>query len=695
VTIRDIVGDYKRTLADCEKLLDDHPKFRTSQDPISNLQWNLFVQPKVDHLRKRLQAHSSKIFLLLKPLELTLLNDVRHCLSKTHHDLAERINTVHKSVLQLQGLLIPDFAGAMSEQRQPMEIPVQVPEAIEMKFLAAAKRKRPEVRHPSQVPLSLAADSFHAHFEDSTKTFKEGPFLCDRTPPPEKYLNTLKCIWILTQIEGSDAFAEEQGREYSHWPRYIDKLREDLYQECQRFSAPSAQGLLAPDIDLLEESKYDIWIEEDLSTFVSPQVEKELPLILQITLPSPSESIWRQITIRQVNQSQYKLIETIEDTSRREKPPYLGEINIDLGKFAFLPLYATPSSQPRALQIRLDNSLSSITPDFQCIEDIYEIQHLLTGYEVHNGYDQAMVKVTFVISDQQELVEEHGRLQLWVPKEFANRTPNPSAGNLGSATMGSTANPRSHQSDRTPSQASRSITGTSLTDLPHLKSNWQSSTAANDECDYNGGMPFRRQSSLANVGSVSRRPTDQSNISSAGVLDLIPGNPMPPIPSHTRSSMSVTTVISPYSRETSLTLNTVTTFKTGDSSSARLHSMPLKPMLVVFLKSKDLPAKLSLVALQIDDLTKIERQRCDCRFPSRKCRTACIERTKGYLLAQRWNAGQDESKWNLAELGVEKRKDSENRWERVKRVSIKFEIEQGKELESKSIPACICACRNT
>lgn len=86
-SLREIIGDYHRTLADCKTLLQENHEFRKNRNFAYNLEWNLVIQPRVDHLRKRLDSHSSKISILLKPLELNLLSDI-------HRDLVGHIDVV-------------------------------------------------------------------------------------------------------------------------------------------------------------------------------------------------------------------------------------------------------------------------------------------------------------------------------------------------------------------------------------------------------------------------------------------------------------------------------------------------------------------------------------------------------------------------------------------------------------------------
>lgn len=685
-SIKEIVGDYQNTLADCEKLLEENPGFGSNRGAFYNLEWNILLQPKVDYLQKRLSAHNQKIQLLLEPLELSLLSEIQRDVSDIHQDLADRITAVHHSVLHLQGCIISDAAEAMSEQLQPMQIPLEVPAFIEAKFLAAAVKVRPEVRRPKRFPLQLGADSFLAHFWKSTKCFQAGRFLSDRTPPPEQYLNLLKCVWILLRIEDSEAFEEvSQPSSASQWPGYIKKLRENLSKECQRFLAPQAERLMRPDMTVtFGESEYNIWIEEDLRSLFSPRIEKILPAILAMEMPSPSESLKRQMTVHPISQFQYKLIEAIQDTSSQAKQTQPVEIDIDLKSFSFVPLYATPSSRPTALKIMFDSGSKRITPEFVEIKHIYHLQNILTGYQVFHRYDQKMVKVQFAVSDQPEDIEEHGRLQLWLPRQFTDTSPSNSAAASTSSVKGDIARASNASGSRPMHQSATLVQGTrtpsrqptgvpsygAQTSAHNRESQPQVSVASTPSSIKRSGM---RLPSLESLGSftkaVSRSATSPTRAMSPRQRGL--------------SSSTISSARSATTKSTSTSLTsrssaaTVTTIETSNSTRARVHSKPLKPMLVIYLKSKHPEARLSLVALELDFDTMVNRERCNCRSSNTQCRTSCIERTQGHLLAQRWDTDGSLASWDLAKLGVEQRKEGENRWKNVKRVTFKFETWEG------------------
>jgi hypothetical protein len=75
----------------------------------------------------------------------------------------------------------------------------------------------------------------------------------------------------------------------------------------------------------------------------------------------------------------------------------------------------------------------------------------------------------------------------------------------------------------------------------------------------------------------------------------------------------------------------------------------------------------------------VKRERCECYNSHSACRISCVERERGgSLLAQRWDSDAGLHSWNLAALGESQRKESQDLWPNLRRVSMKFEKMDGK-----------------
>ena len=632
-SLREIIGDYHKTLTDCKTLLEENHEFRKNRNAAYNIEWNVVIQPKVDHLRKRLESHNSKISILLKPLELSLFAEI-------HKDLADRIDAVHQSVLHLQGLLIPDVKQAILETGHVLPIPLTVPPEIATRFQMAAEKMHPEIRLHGGFPLQAGADAFVTHFDQSTTKFTAGNFLKERIPEPKQYLELLKCIWLLNGLQESNDL--KTPHKDSQWPGYIDQLNENLSRECQRFTTTSSQQLIAPVLSSLRpDEDYQIWSGENIADYISPHEERCLDEVLKLPLPCPSDELKRDLTVYRLESTKYRLVETVEDTNATPAPSQHFKMDIDLKTMVLTPIYATPSSKQKSLEFLIYSGTTKLNPTFQEHKHILKLQHLLTGYKVYDRYDQAMVTVSFKISGQSSLIEEHGRLQLWLPHPFesssASTSVAPSVVEVSDNGFRTSPNateclfPSTGRVDRNLNRTSKSSSRSSL-------------TTNRDSMSPSGSrkMSFSR---LSINSSVSRHPTP-----------------------------SVMTNSSAFSRST---VSSITTISTG-TGRAHLHAKPAKPLLVIFLKSQDDSANLATVAIQMDDLTEVMRERCQCRNANSKCRISCIERSGSNLLIQRWNADQGLMSWNVAKLGQEQRKElPQDAWNNVKRVSFKFDSFEG------------------
>ena len=64
--VSEAVGDFRSTLKECEKLLDDNERFRRDRAGfVDNVVWHMSTQRDVDNLRERVHFHSTKVWLIL------------------------------------------------------------------------------------------------------------------------------------------------------------------------------------------------------------------------------------------------------------------------------------------------------------------------------------------------------------------------------------------------------------------------------------------------------------------------------------------------------------------------------------------------------------------------------------------------------------------------------------------------------
>ncbi|QDS77829.1 hypothetical protein FKW77_006177 [Venturia effusa] len=429
-SLHEIIGPFKNTLDECQTLVVGTLRGdRKCQNSILNPEQLTIVRFEVDELQKRVRAHNHRSSILVKPLEIKLFSDIRleFGTQKSPSDYGQVASS-----FPMQALLVAGIEQAVVEYWQPRPVPLIVPLEIESKIQATIKQQyRPDSRMSSGMIMHASVEKFLSCFEQSTRSFAGGSFLDDRTPSAKQYINLLRCFLIMKQLQESDEM--KWMDQTSLWPALTIELWDQLRMECHRFDSSSQQQLITPDLaSLLSELDGAMQIKskkEEVLTLMSPLQDTDMEEVFRVSLPIPQESLKRHLTVSRMEPTKFRLVESVANESDPANP--LGEIkmDIDLNTIQLTPLYAIPSSRPRPFEVLLHTGSSQLNPSFVEHKQVLRLQHLLTGYKVHQRYDQAMVRVSFFIAGRSEPLEEHGRIQLWLPQPFTpvNNVPSSKA----------------------------------------------------------------------------------------------------------------------------------------------------------------------------------------------------------------------------------------------------------------------------
>lgn len=422
--MHEIIGSAWELAVSCERLVLENGHLYQHGSRPYNLEWTQTIEPKVKLLEPQVRAMGASVVLLLKPLETKLLLDIRLEFDK------ESGRNQYGPVLpisSLQGLWVLDLAQQLAIYEQLRPIDLGLPLELESQVRIAAHNSIPELKQPMSMSLQVGAATFAQRYSSSTKSFILDSRLDERTPSPEQFLNLVYCIEILRSMQQSYAL-RSVGRD-SIWPLYVAEMHTVVQVECERFSSTSLQRLYAPDISSLERQLGRQGLGErtmnKASQLLSPHIEKPTELIFNVPLPTPQEGVQRQLALSRISAMKLRLIETASTQTVPSK--LLGEftLEIDMKSIQLMPMYAVPSSRPQPFELLLQTGTSQYNPALPELKHIYRLQHLLTGYKVYDRYDQAMVKVSFFAAGQSAPIEEHGRIQLWLPQPFVapNSTP--------------------------------------------------------------------------------------------------------------------------------------------------------------------------------------------------------------------------------------------------------------------------------
>ncbi|KAE9994398.1 hypothetical protein EG327_010838 [Venturia inaequalis] len=418
-SLHEIIGPFRDTLSQCEMMVARTLRGDlTNHETIQTAEEIAIIHFRLDELQKSVRAHNHKISILLKPLEIKLFSDIQ---LEFGVQVPPNRHVQVIPYVPMQALLVAGIEQALVEYWQPRPVPLIVPDELESKLQSSIEHQyKPELRMSSGMFLHTALENFLTCFEQSTRSFTGSSFLKDRTPSAKQYINLLRCFLILKQLQESDEL--KWVDQSSLWPAFVVELWDQVRMECHRFDASSQQQLIVPNLASLR-SELERGVQtrskkEEILNLMSPLQDTDMEEVFRVPLPSPQESLKRHLTVSRMEPTKLRLVESVANESDPANP--LGEISmdIDLRTIQLIPLYAIPSSRPRLFEVLLHTGSSQLNPSFMEHKQVLRLQHLLTGYKVHQRYDQAMVRISFFITGRSEPLEEQGRIQLWLPQPF-------------------------------------------------------------------------------------------------------------------------------------------------------------------------------------------------------------------------------------------------------------------------------------
>ncbi|KAL8770394.1 MAG: hypothetical protein Q9209_003820 [Squamulea sp. 1 TL-2023] len=268
------VGDFKKTLDECERLLNDHERFKKDTAGfVDNVVWHVSTQRDVDVLTERVKFHTTKLLIITKPFEIQLLLEIRRELQDLRRDVSE-----------IKGLLV-----GLLENEEPTQNTLishhrvafpEIPEEIHCKFMDSLQSNAPEMSQDiSDMPLKEGFDALVYHFAQSTVGFNPGFDPSQRTPEEIQFVNLLKSKWILERMEGSSHLTAAGTAPL--WASAVSEVKSDIIKEYRRFDT---HQLVAPPKDVivrLPAECFSIWVVE-APPIIPPDLAEQRPLEDQI-----------------------------------------------------------------------------------------------------------------------------------------------------------------------------------------------------------------------------------------------------------------------------------------------------------------------------------------------------------------------------------------------------------------------------
>jgi hypothetical protein len=311
---------------------------------------------------------------------------------------------------------------------------LQVPIEISLRFMAACapdtQRVDEKVSRLADFNLREGLEAFFHHFSGMSPGLD-----------PMSYLRLMKSVWIMDRIRESNDWAKIQrtnpGGLYDRCVREMDR---QLRSECTRVdSSREPLPRLSMLLQLPEES-FAIWPTKPEDNPVANA--NHLGVLLDVpVLPDPKSHTLR--IVRNIDGTlgvEDTTVTTSESAGTVSSERRIQTLNIEQKSAYFVPIYAMPvrsGSHPPASTVKLQSSrdgVNGIAPEFESIDHLLKLQHLMTGYKCAKRKNGIIVKSltegqsfpTLYSRGKKAKVSkellEYGNLQLWQKTSFEKPT---------------------------------------------------------------------------------------------------------------------------------------------------------------------------------------------------------------------------------------------------------------------------------
>ncbi|GIZ39982.1 hypothetical protein CKM354_000334100 [Cercospora kikuchii] len=400
-----IVGDFHKTLKECDALLQKNKHFRDRDSHVlENLQYNLGQQEiKADVLRRRLHFHSLKIRLVIDRLSVNMLTDL--------DDKVDDILAISEQNLQVSQEIRLELArfyaswlGYVSGQGAP-QIPASqdafaVSEVIARKF-EQSMHADGDANAQIDVPLIKGFDSLLEHFEESRE---DGSSQTHRG-----YLLFLKSRWLLERILESEEY--KNARPGYYYRRAVNQVQQAILTRM----ASSTRLISYPDETLLQlpDSDFCVWPVPVLSEDV--QYRKPDPIMVRggeeklcsMDLASSSPEDVESLTAIKSSEERLRIVHESGSQAARGRV-VVTQHELIVTEDRLIPRYAFPTLVEPCLELAIFCRNAEYF-DFKSIEDVHRLQGALMGFQV--AHEESRVRCQF--SDEELACKGFSRVQLW------------------------------------------------------------------------------------------------------------------------------------------------------------------------------------------------------------------------------------------------------------------------------------------
>ena len=452
-SLPEVIGDFRQTLKDCEKLLSDHTRFRRSPaNFVDNVAWHSSTERAVNSLRQRVQFHMLKISFILKPLEV-------HLLSNIHHEL----QLIKKDVAALRAIFDWDTAQiGHTANTRAQDTKFVVPVELADHFANAAAVLNKASYFPQDgFPIKEGFGAAVVHFSRSTRGVMPSPGLAQDLSEEERYLNLIKTKWIVDRLK-ENALLQSHGLE-SSWSNYVTELEQEVHNELCRlnesnFRAPSLESIIR-----LPDSCFSIWIDEEANlrrvalTDHRPSEEK----ILELPLEDPYTNNKATLMVFRNTETSFRLVTAFKD-DKNDFSNCQESVDVNTNITRLIPRFAAPTATTTTTNNNIlicSNSRDAKWYSLRNIDHLAQIQRALTGYRVSHDVSTVSWHIEFNKFCKPG-ISGKARVQLWQLKPLPKISPPLSPGSISEVD----------------SSSSSSLNPYASLGVPNLKRFWTSGT---------------------------------------------------------------------------------------------------------------------------------------------------------------------------------------------------------------------------
>ncbi|KAH7173287.1 uncharacterized protein B0J16DRAFT_389171 [Fusarium flagelliforme] len=411
-TLFEIIGDYNATLRECRQLLNDNQFYEETTGPIRNISWNINVMPQVEHLRGRIQMHTSRVQHILKPFQIDLVTNIHRDLDLRLRAMQSDIQDVKRTLDLLLREQNPELAKKVKQEHVERPFSVEIPDSLLGRLKQMLERRQ-------SLKLSDMADCFLIHLRRATLQTQMDPSSFARRASVPNYLPFAKCQVLMNRMKELDEL--QNPRRLSHWPGYLRSLEGEL---SDKYSLVQSL-IIVPGTSLLTNEVLAFWPEDEPQAMEPVAPAAGITCLFQASLCTRTPDISRrEIQLLRYPESghDFRIVETFESNSLppRKSPKV---VDFDLDSAVLIPSYADPmdsNGETRPFEIIIEEDKLQHSYVFLCLQDVLAFQAAVTGFKVVDGYMESRAMARCMFKEKKEGPLENATIQLWIPRGWFN-----------------------------------------------------------------------------------------------------------------------------------------------------------------------------------------------------------------------------------------------------------------------------------